>query len=453
MEKWMDEIMPIMGVEHDVIVSKQGDLTLVFKVDLPEIFTLSDQEYEAFHQTWIKAIKVLPKHTVFHKQDWFVERQFKPDFQASAEKGDTSFLSQASNRFFNERPFLEHTCYLYLTKKPEGKKVSTSMYSNLIRPSIVPRQTLDTQALQDFSDSCGQLKRILEDSSFAKVTRLKGEQLTSHSRTMGLIERYCTLSENEDFGIKDIQFNPGIRVGDQHVQVYTLGDAADLPALCGSRINYDRYSTDRTKFSVGFASTLGQLLGCNHIYNQYIFIDDAAKTIQKLEAKRLRLQSLSAYSRENSISHAATNDFLNESISQGRAPVKAHFNIMVWTSQEEQLKDLKNLVSSGLAQMDAAAKLETFGAAQIWWAGIPGNGAAFPQNDTFDTFIDQASCFLNLETSYQSSISPFGLRLGDRLTGKPIHVDISDEPLRKGICTNRNKFVLGPSGAYRVIFN
>src|SRR5690606_30747595 len=125
---------------------------------------------------------------------------------------------------------------------------------------------------------------------------------------------------------------------------YTLGDAADLPTLCGSRINYDRYSTDKTKFSVGFASTLGQLLPCNHIYNQFIFIEDAHKTIQKLESKRLRLQSLSAYSRENMISHEATNEFLNEAISQQRLPVKAHFNVMVWTDVKEELKDLKNLV-------------------------------------------------------------------------------------------------------------
>src|SRR5207237_3565235 len=73
-------------------------------------------------------------------------------------------------------------------------------------------------------------------------------------------------------------------------------------------------------------------------------------------------------------------------------------------------------------------------------------------NDTFDTFAEQATCFLNLETNYQSSISPVGIRMGDRLTGRPIHVDISDEPVKKGICTNRNKFILGPSGSGKSFF-
>jgi hypothetical protein len=63
-------------------------------------------------------------------------------------------------------------------------------------------------------------------------------------------------------------------------------------------------------------------------------------------------------------------------------------------------------------------------------------------NDSFDTFAEQACCFLNLETNYRSSVSAMGIRLGDRLTGKPVHVDISDEPVKKGTCTNRNKFIL-----------
>lgn len=445
----LEEILPIMEIQHDCIISKQGDVTVVFKAELPEIFTLSDQEYEAFHQAWVKSLKVLPKYCVMHKQDWFLDSRYKANFEAE----DTSFLSRSSERFFNERPYLDHSCYIMLTKKPAGRKAASSLFSNLLRKSIVPDEMLKPQMLQDFLDSVGQFKRIMEDSGFVTMRRLRDSELGSQSRKIGLIERYCFLSgKNDGFLMGDISFDGELRAGSKHFQLYTLGDAGDLPPLCGSRINYDRYSTDRTKFSVGFASTLGQLLSCDHIYNQYIFIEDAQKTIQKLESKRLRLQSLSAYSRENMIARDSTNDFLNEAISQQRLPVKAHFNVLVWTEDREQLKDLKNMVSSGLAQMDAVAKQETVGAPQIFWAGIPGNAADFPMNDSFDTFAEQAACFLNQETGYRTSLSPMGIRLGDRLTGKPVHVDISDEPIKIGICTNRNKFILGPSGSGKSFF-
>lgn len=449
MEKRIEDNWPILDIEHDCIVSKQGDVTIVFKAALPEIFTLSDQEYEAFHQTWIKAIKVLPKFCVFHKQDWFLEKEYEADFT----KDDTSFLSRSSERFFNERPFLDHNCYIMLTKKPAGRKKSSSLFSSLIRNSLVETDLLRPEFFQDFLDAAGQFKRILEDSGFVTLEHFKREDLISRSRKLGLIERYCFLTEfDNEFIFKDISFKDELKAGDKHFRIFTLGDAADLPGLCGSRINYDRYSTDKTKFSVGFASTLGQLLSCNHIYNQYIFIDDGQKTIQKLESKRLRLQSLSAYSRANMIARDAVNDFLNEAVAQQRLPVKAHFNVLAWTDTEENLKEVKNKVSSALVQLDAAAKLETAGAPQIFWAGIPGNAADFPMNDTFDTFTEQAVCFLNMETGYRSSLSPMGIRLGDRLTGKPVHVDISDEPMKKGICTNRNKFILGPSGSGKSFF-
>ena len=446
MERALEKILPIMDVDQDLILSKQGDITLAYACELPEIFTLSNDEYEAFHQAWIKAIKILPKHSIFHKQDWFVDNSHKSDFL----NGDTSFLSRSSERHFNERPYLDHTCYIFLTKKPSGRKLSNSLFSNLLRKNIVPEETLNLQLVQDFLDSTGQFKRILEDSGFVKLKRLKAEELLSKKQKAGIIEKYLRLSDSNL--MCDIEFKDGIQIGDKHVQLFTLSNTEELPALCGSRINYDKYSTDKTKFSIGFASTIGQLLSCNHIYNQFVFADEPQATIKKLEGKKLRLQSLSAYSRENSIGRDATNDFLNEAIGEQRLPVKAHFNVLIWTESKEQLKDLKNLVSSGLAQMDAVAKIETAGAPQIYWAGIPGNESDFPMNDSFDTFAEQACCFLNLETNYRSSISPTGIRLGDRLTGRPVHVDISDEPIQKGICTNRNKFILGPSGSGKSFF-
>ncbi len=449
MQREIKDILPIFGVENDCILSKQGDVTVVFEVQLPEIFSLSDQEYETLHQSLIRAIKILPAGTVFHKQDWFTESKHAGDFSAIG----ISFLSRASERSFNERPYLDHQCYIMLTKKASGRKFGSSLFSNLLRRSIVPEETIKPQLLQDFLDSTGQFERILRDNGLVQLRRMTNEELSGDKQHCGLVERYLCLQPNErSFLLHDISFEDGIKVGPNHCQLFTLADASDLPSYCGSRINYDKYSTDKTKFSIGFASPLGQLLPCNHIYNQYIFIEDSQKTIQKLESKRLRLHSLSAYSRENAISRDATNDFLNEAISQQRLPVKSHLNVLVWTDNREVLKDTRNLVSSALSQMDAVPKQELSGAPQIFWAGIPGNEADFPMNDTFDTFAEQACCFLNLETNYRSSISPCGIRLGERQYGKPVHVDISDEPMQKGIVTNRNKFILGPSGSGKSFF-
>ena len=442
-EKQLQDILPIKGIEHDCILSKQGDVTVAFKLSLPEIFTLSGDEYELLHQSWLRAIRVLPAGTTLHKQDWFIQRQFTagPDTQTQ------SFLSQSADRYFEGRTYLGHDCYLLLTKRPEGRKPSSSIFSNLVRSSLVPQDGLSPRALTEFLDTTGRFRHLLEDSQMIQAERLMSSDLLSHSKKVGLIERYCYLSPGDDQLLyKDIQLRDGLRIGNDRIAIYTLGDATDLPGMCAPRINYESYSTDNTKFPVSFVASLGLLLPCNHIYNQYIVMGEAAGTLKQLEKKRLRLQSLAGHSRENAISLAATNDFLNEAIAGQRLPVRAHFNVMVWSSDEAHLRGMQNKIASAMASIDAAAKPETVGAAQIWWAGIPGNAADFPWNDTFDTFAEQACCFLSQESNYKSALPDEGIRFCDRISGRPVYIDLYDAPRREGIASNMGTLVCGTSG-------
>jgi len=140
-----EQIFPIYKVEHDCMVSVHGDLTIAYRVTLPEIFTLSDDDYETYHQSWVRAIKVLPKHSILHKQDIFIRNGYKgePNIRPN-------FLTTAADKHFKNRPFLDHTCYLMLTKKAEDRKQANSAFSGIMRKNITPRQTVDDRALPDF---------------------------------------------------------------------------------------------------------------------------------------------------------------------------------------------------------------------------------------------------------------------------------------------------------------
>ena len=156
MHRNLKDILPIFSVEHDAILSKQGDVTIAYDAILPEIFSLSNQEYEAFHQVLIKAVKVLPKHTVLHKQDWFTDAVYNANLSSNM-----SFLSRSSEQFFDKRPYLEHRCYIMITKKPLNRRLSSSIMSNILKRTVVPEETMKPQAVQDFLDSAGQFERIL----------------------------------------------------------------------------------------------------------------------------------------------------------------------------------------------------------------------------------------------------------------------------------------------------
>lgn len=442
MEKLFSDISPIMDIEHDCILSKRGDISIVFRLSLPEIFTMYDDDFENLHQGFIKAIKVLPKESIFHKQDWFLRAAYKE----GKREGPETFLGESSRRYFDGRPFLRHESYVILTKKPAGRRPASSSYSALLRSSLVPSEVLGKTGIALMEDCGGQFQTILKAAGIG-IERMRGEEIASSRKKMGLLERYYSLSENpEEMVIKDLEFKPSLRVGDQFCQLYTLADTENLPAMCGSRITYDKYSTDRSKFPIGFAASLGLLLKCNHIYNQYIFIDDPQLAIKKFESKRLRLQSLAAYSRENAIAGDAVNDFLNECVGDQKLPVDAHFNILVWADSQEELQESKKLLTASMAQIDATVKVETAGAAQIWYGGIPGNAAEFPMNDTFKTFGEVACCFLALETNYRSDPPDQGIRFCDRLNAVPVYLDMLDRPRFEGTTSNMGALCCGTSG-------
>ena len=56
----LESKFPLLSVEHGCIISKDADVTVGFRVELPELYTVTSEEYEAIHSTWVKAMKVLP---------------------------------------------------------------------------------------------------------------------------------------------------------------------------------------------------------------------------------------------------------------------------------------------------------------------------------------------------------------------------------------------------------
>ncbi len=178
-----------------------------------------------------------------------------------------------------------------------------------------------------------------------------------------------------------------------------------------------------------------------------IFLDDHDETLKRLEASARNMNSLAAYSRSNAINREWIEMYLNEAHSQGLRSVRCHCNVMTWAESESELKRIRNDVGSQLALMGCTPHHNTVDVPVLFWAAIPGNEADFPAEESFYTFLDQALCLFNGETNYRSSLSPFGIKMSDRLSGIPIHLDISDLPMKRGVITNRNKFILVPSGS------
>ena len=441
----LESKFPLLRVENNCIISKFADITAAYRVTLPELFTLTGEEYEALHGAWLKALKVLPDYTVVHKQDFFIEERYT----APNDGSERSFLARSYERHFNERPYLRHTCYLFVTKTTPERMRQTSASSVLCRGFIVPREMRDTDAVTRFLEAAEQMERILNDSGLVRVERLTEAEIVGTADDAGLLARYFALSDERLPVVnEDIRLDPGVmRIGDKYLSMHTLSDLDMLPQSVATDFRYERLSTDRSDCRLSFAAPVGLLLSCNHVYNQVIFLDDHDETLKRLEASARNMNSLAAYSRSNAINREWIEMYLNEAHSQGVRSVRCHCNVMAWAESESELKRIRNDVGSQLALMGCTPHHDTVDMPVLFWAAIPGNEADFPAEESFYTFLDQALCLFNEETNYRSSLSPFGIKMSDRLSGIPIHLDISDLPMKRGVITNRNKFILGPSGS------
>ncbi|MDR0795250.1 MAG: TraG family conjugative transposon ATPase [Tannerella sp.] len=451
----LESKFPLLAVENGCIVSKDADVTIAFRVELPELFTVTSTEYEAIHSTWVKAVKVLPNFSIAHKQDWFIRENYTPDIQ----KDDLSFLSRSFERHFNERPYLNHACFLFLTKTTKERMRQQSNFNTLCRGFLVPKEIRDKEAVQKFLEAVGQFERIVNDSGFIKLARLTSDEIIGTAGTKGtlgapgLVEKYFSLSLEDTTTLKDMALGADeMKIGDNILCLHTLSDVEDLPSRVSTDNRYEKLSTDRSDCRLSFAAPVGVLLSCNHIYNQYLFIDDHAESLKRFEKQARNMHSLSRYSRQNQINKEWLEQYLNEAHSLGLTSIRCHCNVMAWSDSREELQRIKNDVGSQLALMECKPRHNTVDTPTLFWAGIPGNAADFPAEESFHTFIEQALCFFTQETNYKSSPSPFGIKMADRLTGKPLHLDISDLPMKKGIITNRNKFILGPSGSGKSFF-
>jgi conjugation system TraG family ATPase len=443
--KNIDNINPFLAFEKGFLVTKMGAISAGYKLTLPELFTLTEGEYVGLHNIWTKAIKVLPANTIVHKQDWFIKENYKPQYKPD-EYGSVSFHDKAFQRHFIERPFLNHTCYLFITQSTKQELQQKSTLSTLCKKRIVPREMLDENVINNFIEGIAQLEAIIRESGYIKLERLTETDFLGNEKEFGLIDKYLSLS-TEGITLSDIQFNSdNIKAGDKTACIFAINEPEKLPLQVSVDKRYDPLSTDKSSCFLSFCSPVGLFLHHNHIYNQYIFIEDQSQVLKDLESRAKRLKSFSSFSRQNMINYEFINAYLDGAHRNGYRCLHSHFNVLAW-GEESEYQRVKSDTASAITQMECTPHQDTLGAPILYWAGIPGNAGDFPAEDKFSTYLEVAACMFYNETNYQESLSPFGIKVVDRFTGKPLHIDISDEPYKNGIINNFNKFILGPSGS------
>lgn len=445
--KTLADLFPILCIDETThcVVSKNADITAAFEVQAPEIFAVSDGEYDTLHDILIRATKVLPTGYMVHKQDFFIEDVYTPPFGSEFLR-TSNYVAWENERHFADRPYLRHRCYLYVTRPASPPLKRTSSQSSLLKRHLVPKEVLDTRTWAEFVDVVNQFAAIYQDSGKIKLQRLGPDELLDNGEQTGLYQRYFSLSL-DDPTLHDVELTDGLKVAGQQTYTYAISELGDFPNEVYNSARLEQFSTDSSHFPISTGSALGMLLPFNHIYNQVLLIDDGDALTNQLVREVKRHHSFAAWSKENEVSIRSKDAFMEEVKDRNRRVVRAHYNVLVFHRDPDVADTYRSQAAAAISKLGFKPKLASHDAETLFWSCIPGNIAEIGADNLATCFLEEATALWNTETNYRDDFfCKNGLLLTDRF-GRPCMVDPFFEPMQRGIIANRNFMVVGPSGS------
>ena len=430
--KPIENSLPILGFNGDFLISNNLDIGFGLRLGLPELLTCSKEKLYMLHDTFQRAINLLPENTFLHKQDFYFVHEFE------SEVSENVSLGTCHLHHFEGRSYLKHECYLYVSLLNVGL-LKAYLSSALIFSGKSRRQ--ENHQIEKLKELQTNLISLFTQSGI-KCEPITKKETVGDEGASGLIERYLTLNfQNKGTLLGGIDFRDRLRVMDQFVEILSLSDHSHLPS---SLSPVGRHA--QTSLPVSLVNPITFNLPFSHITNQFIYVPNQQGTKAGLENDYKKIYSLSRFSTENKVNAGLIQDFLDSVQTTGDKVVKTHFNLVLFDSSIPNLKKNKSEVSSAFSLMNCFPYQHSFDLPLLFFASVPFS-SQLPETELFITQVPQACCLTNFEGDIRSSDSDFTIHLSNRQEGCPVKIDLSDEPVEKGVIHNRNKLIIGGSGS------
>jgi conjugation system TraG family ATPase len=430
--------LPILGFNGDILVSSNLDMGFGLRLSLPELLSCSMEKLYLLHDTFQRAVNLLPENCLLHKQDFFFVEHFD-----SGKKKQQKSLNQDYLAHFHGRRFLKHECYLYVSL------LNVGLLKNYLGSSLIFSRK---QKIQEkwMDEKIGELRSNLVSvfsQSGIGCEPITQKEAIGDEKSPGLIERYLTLNfKKGEPLLGGIDFRDRLRVMDRFVEILSLSDYTHLPSELKPTSGHPQ-----TDLPVSMVYPVTYNLPFSHITNQFIYVPAQQEVKAALESSYKKIYSLSRFSSENKVNAGLIENFLETVQTTGEKIVKTHFNVTLLDESIQELKGYKSECSSAFSMMNCFPYQHTFDLPLLFFACVPFS-TQLPETELFLTQVPQACCLTNFEGEVKNSASDFIIHLSNRQEGSPVKIDLSDEPMDKHLIHNRNKIIIGGSGSGKSFF-
>ena len=424
------DAFPIYGYERQSLIAKEkGSVTIPLQLQLPEVFTLDGREYEILQELFFNIINVLGPNRLLHRQDFFLQENYTP----ISERLQGDMLERANEHYFEDRPYLRGTHYLYISIVPKNYMKYSSKRANAFLgktrdfylSQTVPEDYLDGTILKGFESQVQSVNNLINSTGLLKSTILNYEELFSPN---GLYAKYFGLSDT-DTNLADVDFgNNTVQIGSKQGQFFTLENLDQFTkGHIGTHELYGKFTTRHNRFPIGNLFSLGFTIPHEHIINQYIYVPDQEKALKSLQKKAKSFERFSSGKKDdsNSIYANQIHDYTKNILENHKETVFYHLNVFGFEDEHNNQKQMENDISAAFKKLKINVKKNTIDRKNLFFAGVPGNAIGISSDMYMPMPSDMAAALLYFEGGYQdSSKAVHGIRLVDRISGRPLSVSI-----------------------------
>lgn len=443
--KTVENIMPILFRENNILVNKAGDITICYRYEGYEYLSKTAEDFRLATRRIAEAISFLPDNSVFHKQDIYIKDMMRTGY--SMEK---DFLSRAYLKLYDRSVYWKNLSYIYITLA--NGLTAHRNYSYPRFDNTGPQKEINPalhDKINNFLNAAKGFRQFMNDANLKLIP-------LSESETDAIINSYFMVYDNDFVG--DIDFKNQL-IGFNKFNIVSVSDGDQLPLeVSDARENpeYSIYSdlmadekgNRKIALQSDYLFSLGYGLKVPHIINQIIFNDGKQHWNSELTKKRKCFNTWKMFDQNNAIMEKALEGFIKDTLEKNERVVRFHWNMIFWDNQhnsgvvEEVRSKLKEIGFIGRACNGLDVR-------HLYLASCPGNAATMPFENTFISQSTPVSALILKEKVYHKefTIEEKGLLFTDRNNDTLIKRDCWFKPYETKQISNRNWIGIGKSGS------
>lgn len=420
-------------VEENKVIGSRGDLALGYKIEYPEKYSQSEEDFETMHTTWVRALRNVPTGTIVVKSDAYTRAKF----DGNTLPNDT-FLQKTTRRYFNGREYMQHQGYVFFIFTRINTLKNESIKNPFVFPDLEAFNREDIE-VQTFINEVEQVVEMIGKSNLFKLIPLTEPEILNYRDFYfnGFQSDYLT-----DLDVTKDQ----IRADDKKIGIFALSNEKNFPDSVVPAIEDTEFSCPEKGFVFfeGFLDCLGLTLKCPHIYNQIIYVDDHRSHINQIHKNKVNMYASRKLSPENMQGYKRLEGYLEEVANDPNSHyVRGHNNIIFWADTEEEFAYYKKTLASLLKFHEFKPVYPTQERLKsAFYNTFFSNASCLEVSSTYLVDLRVAACLFVTNTNYKNDDE--GVIFNDRIFNIPVRHDIWDAKRKRK--TSRNFAVIAPTG-------